>query len=59
MNEVEKILFQRVCLNDLIGEETIKREIRKIDDERIGRSLSQSAENKRLMHALESLRRDF
>lgn len=59
MKEVEKILFQRVAQSEAIGEETLKREVRKIVDGRFGRSLSQSAENKRLMRTLESLRRDF
>jgi hypothetical protein len=59
MKKVEKILFQRVAQSEAIGEKTLKREVRKIVDNRFGRPLSQSAGNKRLMHALESLHRDF
>lgn len=59
MKEVEKILLQRASQSEAISEETLKREIRKIVDDRFGRPLSQSAENKRLMHALESLRQAF
>lgn len=55
MKEAEMILLRRVSQREAIGEEALNREIRKIVDERFGRSLSQSAENKRLMRALESL----
>lgn len=59
MKKVEKIHFQRVAQSEGTGEGSLKREIRKIVNELLGRPLCQSTENKRLALSPKRLRQDF